>query len=39
MKNKIVAKSNRIAGLLKGKDSNHSIVGAKFSGEKDRHKQ
>ena len=29
--NKIVAKSNRIAGLLKGKESNYSIVGAKFN--------
>jgi hypothetical protein len=35
--NKIVAKSNRIAGLLKGKESNHSIVGAKFNSEKNRH--
>ena len=32
--NKIVAKSNRIAGLLKGKDSNFAIVGAKFNAEK-----
>ena len=29
--NKIVAKSNRIAGLLKGKKSNLAIVGAKFN--------
>lgn len=35
--NKIVAKSNRIAGLLKGKESNHSIVGAKFNNEKTCH--
>ena len=35
--NKIVAKSNRIAGLLKGKESNYSIVGAKFNSEKNRH--
>lgn len=35
--NKIVAKSNRIAGLLKGKDSNLSIVGAKFNDEKNKH--
>ena len=35
--NKIVAKSNRIAGLFKGKDSNYAIVGAKFSKEKTKH--
>lgn len=35
--NKIVAKSNRIAGLLKGKDSNLAIVGAKFNSEKSKH--
>lgn len=35
--NKIVAKSNRISGLLKGKDSNHAIVGAKFDDEKTKH--
>lgn len=35
--NKIVAKSNRIAGLLKGKDSNFAIVGAKFNAEKNKH--
>lgn len=35
--NKIVAKSNRISGLLKGSDSNSAIVGAKFNGEKDKH--
>lgn len=35
--NKIVAKSNRITGLLKGTDSNHSIVGAKFNTEKTKH--
>ncbi|RRD92863.1 S8 family peptidase [Clostridiales bacterium COT073_COT-073] len=35
--NKIAAKSNRISGLFKGKDSNFSIVGAKFNQEKTRH--
>ena len=35
--NKIVAKSNRIAGLLKGKDSNFAVVGAKFNAEKNKH--
>lgn len=35
--NKIVAKSNRIAGLFKGKDSNYAIVGAKFNKEKTKH--
>ena len=35
--NKIVAKSNRIAGLLKGKESNSAIVGAKFNTEKTKH--
>ncbi|MGM0175433.1 S8 family peptidase [Enterococcus sp. DIV0800] len=35
--NKIVAKSNRIAGLLKGKDSNNAIVGAKFNDKKTKH--
>ena len=35
--NKLVAKSNRIAGLLKGKDSNFAIVGAKFNSEKNKH--
>lgn len=35
--NKIVAKSNRISGLLKGKDSNSAIVGAKFNEEKNKH--
>lgn len=35
--NKIVAKSNRVAGILKGRDSNHSIVGAKFNDEKNKH--
>ena len=35
--NKIAAKSNRISGLLKGKDSNFSIVGAKFNEEKNKH--
>lgn len=35
--NKIVAKSNRIAGLFKGKDSNLAIVGAKFNEDKNKH--
>ena len=35
--NKIVAKSNRIAALLKGADSNYAIVGAKFNDKKDKH--
>lgn len=35
--NKIVAKSNRIAGIFKGADSNDSIVGAKFNKEKNKH--
>lgn len=35
--NKIVAKSNRIAGLFKGDESNYSIVGAKFNSEKTKH--
>ncbi|MDJ0306911.1 S8 family peptidase [Dehalobacter sp.] len=35
--NKIVAKSNRISGLFRGKDSNFAIVGAKFNGEKSKH--
>lgn len=35
--NKIVAKSNRIAGLFKGVDSNFAIVGAKFNKEKTKH--
>lgn len=35
--NKIVAKSNQIAGLFKGKDSNYAIVGAKFNKEKTKH--
>ena len=35
--NKIVAKSNRIAGLFRGKDSNLSIVGAKFNSDKSKH--
>lgn len=35
--NKIVAKSNRIGGLLKGKDSNEAIVGAKFNEDKSKH--
>lgn len=35
--NKIVAKSNRISGLFRGKQSNYSIVGAKFNSEKTKH--
>ena len=35
--NKIVAKSNRIAGLFKGDKSNNAIVGAKFNKEKNKH--
>jgi len=35
--NKIVAKSNRIAGLFKGKNSNLAIVGAKFNKDKTKH--
>ncbi|MCI9151076.1 MAG: S8 family peptidase [Lachnospiraceae bacterium] len=35
--NKIVAKSNRIGGLFRGKDSNYAIVGAKFNQDKTRH--
>lgn len=35
--NKIVAKSNRLSGLLKGSRSNESIVGAKFNGSKNKH--
>lgn len=35
--NKIVAKSNRIAGLFKGDQSNYAIVGAKFNVEKAKH--
>lgn len=35
--NKIVAKSNRIASLFKGDQSNYAIVGAKFNAEKTKH--
>lgn len=35
--NKIVAKSNRVSGLLKGEQSNYVIVGAKFNHEKTKH--
>lgn len=35
--NKIVAKSNRISGLFRGKKSNYAIVGAKFNEEKSKH--
>lgn len=34
---KIAAKSNRIAGLLKGNGSNDAVVGAKFNREKTKH--
>ncbi|EIA6622190.1 S8 family serine peptidase [Enterococcus faecalis] len=34
---KIVAKSNRIAGLLKGVNSNAAVVGAKFNDDKTKH--
>ncbi|MCW6667616.1 S8 family peptidase [Aerococcaceae bacterium NML190938] len=35
--NKIAAKSNRISGLLKGKNSHNAIVGAKFNEDKSNH--
>ena len=35
--NKIVAKSNRIGGLFKGKESNEAIVGVKFNENKSKH--
>lgn len=35
--NKIVAKSNRVSGPLKGEQSNYAIVGAKFNHEKTKH--
>lgn len=35
--NKIVAKSNRIGGIFKGKASNKAIVGAKFNEDKNKH--
>ncbi len=35
--NKIVAKSNRIGGLFKGRESNKAIVGAKFNKDKSKH--
>lgn len=35
--NKIAAKSNRIAGIFKGKNSNMAIVGAKFNAAKTHH--
>lgn len=35
--NKIVAKTNRISGLFKGNNSNHAIVGAKFSEDRTKH--
>ncbi|WP_018651030.1 S8 family peptidase [Actinobacillus capsulatus] len=35
--NKIIAKSNRINGIFKGKDSNKTIVGVKFNKEKTKH--
>lgn len=35
--NKIVAKSNRIGGLLKGRESDLAVVGAKFNDTKTKH--
>lgn len=35
--NKIVAKSNRIAGIFRGVDSNYAVVGAKFNSKKTKH--
>lgn len=35
--NKIIAKSNRISGLLKGDKSNLSVVGVKFNDNKTKH--
>ena len=35
--NKIVSKTNRIAGLFKGENSNLAIVGAKFNNDKTKH--
>ena len=35
--NKIVAKTNRIAGIFRGDKSNYAIVGAKFNHEKTKH--
>ncbi|WP_239349680.1 S8 family peptidase [Snodgrassella communis] len=35
--NKIAAKSNRITGLFKGKNSNSAVVGAKFNRSKTKH--
>lgn len=35
--NKIAAKSNRIGGLFQGQDSNHAVVGAKFSKDRTKH--
>ena len=35
--NKIVAKTNRIAGIFKGEKSNYAIVGAKFNSDKTKH--
>lgn len=35
--NKIAAKSNRIGGIFKGKDSNFSVVGAKFTNDQSKH--
>lgn len=35
--NKIVAKSNRIAGIFKGIQSNYAIVGAKFNADRTKH--
>lgn len=35
--NKIAAKSNRIGGIFKGKESNFSVVGAKFTNDQSKH--
>ena len=35
--NKVVAKSNRIGGLLKGRESDLAVVGAKFNDTKTKH--
>lgn len=35
--NKIAAKSNRINGIFKGKDSNSAVVGAKFNESRTKH--
>lgn len=35
--NKIAAKSNRISGIFKGKESNSAVVGAKFNDSRTKH--